>query len=735
MMSASYHKITTSYHLLLGLVLSASVLFTTAHADAQLKPTDKAAKDYRQARRLIEKDADSAFELAKGLPKFRYADEQRIELVGQAALSAGKAPEGVEFLLDFADRTDSFRSAYAARLDAAELLILLGERSRAESLLEKLDRDHKKLRGRYSTRRHLSARAIRLRHDLAQTANNDRLAKSLATELLVAFPNEDATRRPGLAITPDDLSESRRFSRARAFYRAWAYKDARAEFERFLDDSSRKETAKWHLAQIALNKLRDDFPKAEEYFEELAKGGRYAQESLYQLARAKMRQERYDECLSDLNDYVERYPRGSRVELVYYYRGWLPYDHRENDKAIRELKKYIDRYGRRGRRSTYIYGFLAWTYMRESRWEDAIDAWDDMLPFGNPLVAGKAYYWKAYAQVQLDKKERAIDTLDTLRKRYPLSYYGMLGEQLRAKIEGKDERASKVWWPEGTGSYDDKPRVEIEDLDTGRLTAGEREQFKRVKELAALDEKRLARQELSPIYNSVLRTAPSSERDEWIHALGFLVDDYNKMWVSGARGSISYLTPVPDDNKLRSVMAYPRAYREDVDRVAKEFGLPPYLIWAIMRQESRYKPSAISHTDAVGALQMIPKTARKVAKDLGIEYNPRTFHYPEVGFRFSGFYMRKLLDTFGGMFTPMAGSYNSGPQVIARWFRRNPEASFPWLIEEFEYNEGRAYSRKVTEHMTRYIYLYEKDPEVRAKLLDKMYPLSRDIDLPEDVGY
>lgn len=125
MMSASYHKITTSYHLLLGLVLSASVLFTTAHADAQLKPTDKAAKDYRQARRLIEKDADRAFELAKGLPKFRYADEQRIELVGQAALSAGKAPEGVEFLLDFADRTDSFRSAYAARLDAAELLILL----------------------------------------------------------------------------------------------------------------------------------------------------------------------------------------------------------------------------------------------------------------------------------------------------------------------------------------------------------------------------------------------------------------------------------------------------------------------------------------------------------------------------------------------------------------------------------------------------------------------------------
>ena len=83
----------------------------------------------------------------------------------------------------------------------------------------------------------------------------------------------------------------------------------------------------------------------------------------------------------------------------------------------------------------------------------------------------------------------------------------------------------------------------------------------------------------------------------------------------------------------------------------------------------------------------------------------------------------------------MAGSYNSGPQVIARWFRRNPDASFPWLIEEFEYNEGRSYARKVTEHMVRYVYLYEKDEARRAQLLDQMFPVSRAVELPEDVGY
>ena len=113
MMSASYHKITTSYHLLLGLVLSASVLFTTTHADAQLKPTDKAAKDYRQARRLIEKDADRAFELAKGLPKFRYADEQRISGVATASQLPSEASESTAEIA-------TLRNEYAPALRALQ---------------------------------------------------------------------------------------------------------------------------------------------------------------------------------------------------------------------------------------------------------------------------------------------------------------------------------------------------------------------------------------------------------------------------------------------------------------------------------------------------------------------------------------------------------------------------------------------------------------------------------------
>jgi soluble lytic murein transglycosylase len=154
-----------------------------------------------------------------------------------------------------------------------------------------------------------------------------------------------------------------------------------------------------------------------------------------------------------------------------------------------------------------------------------------------------------------------------------------------------------------------------------------------------------------------------------------------------------------------------------------------------MRQESRYNPGQISGTNAMGALQMQPETARRIASELGIDFNLATFHRPEVGFRYSGFYMRKLSDTFSGLIVPTASAYNTGPGPIARWFHKNPDATFPWLIEEFEYNEGRAYGRKVAEHMLRYLYLYEPDAVKRGALLDRTFPLDRAITIPDQVGY
>ncbi len=711
------------------------LLLLTLPSSAWALPSQEALADYERARDLLDEDPEQSYALVSKMPRLTPADEIRLDLLVEAAMRTQRIREAIDALALQADATPDATEAFQARLERAELLALIGEAADARAAIRELEKAKKKVRGRSADRRYLYSRIARLEHDLAVAEKDRSGARAEAKALLIHYPTEHATRRPGLVISPDDLSDGDRYVRAGNLMNSWGYEDARVEFERLRDHKKYRKAARWNLGLIGLRKLRDRPEEAIELFRGLADEGYREEAALWYLARAYMKLNRYDEAMKVFDEIERKFKRTRYASDIMYYRGWLPYDARENDKAIEGLEAFVDRYGRRARKSSYIYGFLAWAYMREKRWEEAIEVWDSMMPFGNTLVEGKALYWKAYALRELGKKDDALKTLDALRDEYPITYYGYLGEQLRNEIQGKSTKAADVWWPEGGGTLDDSPRMDVQKVKFTGLSSKERETWERVQIFAMAGEKHLAREELDSIRDDLLDEIDADKKDEWVHALGWFVGDYNKMWRRATGGSISTPPGDPAPRDLESAMAYPRAYLDIVTEVTDEFELPPYLVWAIMRQESRYKPGAISYTDAVGALQMIPKTARLVAADLGVVYDIRTFFRPEVGFRFSGYYMRKLLDVFDGLYVPMASAYNTGPGPIARWFRKNPEASFPWLIEEFEYNEGRAYCRKVAEHMLQYIFLYEPDEDRRNQILDAMFPQSRDIELPDDVGY
>jgi len=719
---------------LIGSLLALFVVFGL-HAPAEAVPPKQVVENFQKARTLLETEPQAAYELAREIPRIPEAEDVRLELLIDASVQAGRVEEAIKTLEQLEKVLKDSGAIFERRLERAELLAMLGKTDESSRLVGELLKERRNVRGRGGERRYIVSRLLRLQHDLALAAEDERRAKSIAIDMLIDLPAEIATKREGLGATPDDLSQAQRLRRARNLDASWDYHLAREEFERFKNVAAHREEALWNLGLIGLRKLRDRPKEAEEIFKELSKGGRYAEDSLFFLARAYMVQERYDDARKTYAEYSRRFPRGKESVLVDYYDGWLYYDHRENEKAIEGFDRFIAKYGRRSSRSSYIYGFRAWAFMRLQQWEKAIAAWDTLLPFGNPLVEGKAYYWQAYAWKQLGDNEKAIGRIDRLRDRWPLTYYSMLGEQLRAEIQGTDPRASKVWWPEGGGNTDDTPRVNVMTKKFS-FSPADQQHWERVKTLSALNERHKAREGFGPLKSKILAQVGADEKDAWIHALGFLVGDYNEMYSTTWNSITGYPGMARlESGTLRAAMSYPRAYKQIVENVAAEFDFWPGFVWSIMRQESRYKPGAVSGTDAIGALQMIPQTARKVAQDLGTVFNVATFFRPEVGFRFSAYYMRKLLDTYSGLWVPTASSYNTGPGPIARWFKKNPDASFPWLIEEFEYNEGRAYGRKVAEHMLRYLYLYESDPKLRADVLDNLFPLSRDIEIPEDVGY
>jgi hypothetical protein len=248
--------------------------------------------------------------------------------------------------------------------------------------------------------------------------------------------------------------------------------------------------------------------------------------------------------------------------------------------------------------------------------------------------------------------------------------------------------------------------------------------FNRVRELVLADEVDLARAVYTPIRERVEGTVGSRRRDAFIRFMGHAVDDHKHGWAKATGGHLSGLMALPEQASERWIMGYPMAYQAIVESGAPGRDVPPLFVYSIMRQESRYHPSMISARDAIGALQMIPQTALLVGRDMGQAYDPSTFSDPRVGFPFSFFYMGAHARLWRRQWPLVAASYNAGPAPVLRWVEENPEATLDFLVEEFSYNEARAYTRKVSEHMLRYLWLYVPDAKERGIYLDQLFPLT-----------
>jgi soluble lytic murein transglycosylase len=168
--------------------------------------------------------------------------------------------------------------------------------------------------------------------------------------------------------------------------------------------------------------------------------------------------------------------------------------------------------------------------------------------------------------------------------------------------------------------------------------------------------------------------------------------------------------------------AYPRAYRDLVERHQGLGGNPEGYLYSIMRKESGFNPHDVSYADAQGLLQMIPATTRRVAKELGLPYDAGVLYAPEYNIKTASWYIGHLLAKFKGQIPLGAGSFNSGPRPVMRWIDQNGDREIDELVELVPYTQTREYMKKVTENYARYVYLYEnkvyKQPLTVEKYVD-----------------
>jgi len=115
-------------------------------------------------------------------------------------------------------------------------------------------------------------------------------------------------------------------------------------------------------------------------------------------------------------------------------------------------------------------------------------------------------------------------------------------------------------------------------------------------------------------------------------------------------------------------MLNPIHYLDLITAYSRRHDLDPFVVAAIMRVESRYQPSAVSSKGARGLMQLMPDTGRWAAGCLGIEgYSDDLLFEPEVNIRIGAWYLKQLLNQFGGSLPVALAAYNGGPSNVEKW--------------------------------------------------------------------
>jgi soluble lytic murein transglycosylase len=130
-------------------------------------------------------------------------------------------------------------------------------------------------------------------------------------------------------------------------------------------------------------------------------------------------------------------------------------------------------------------------------------------------------------------------------------------------------------------------------------------------------------------------------------------------------------------------------------------------IFGITRQESGFDPRVSSGVGARGMMQIMPATARSVAKRIGVAYDPNRLSDPDYNMRLGSAYLGHMITGFSGSYVLAAAAYNAGPGRPAAWVGfcgdpRNTEADPLDFIECIPFSETRNYVMRVMENVQVY---------------------------------
>jgi len=290
-----------------------------------------------------------------------------------------------------------------------------------------------------------------------------------------------------------------------------------------------------------------------------------------------------------------------------------------------------------------------------------------------------ALYWEGRSLERLGRKSEAHERYTAVISEFPAGYYAAAAER-RIGRRG----------PAGSAA---RPLAAPANLPPAAALAIRRATTLREAGLATLAARDLA-ERLSgfdaPTRRAVLPALPSSGAYDAAFRIAIEMNE---------KGQIS--------REEARVYFYPRAHADIVEVEARKAGIDPVLVYALMRQESAFSTTAVSSAKALGLMQMLESTAKRVASTSGLpQPEPSDLFDPAVNIRLGVRYLAMLSKQFDGNTALMAAAYNAGETAAERWKVLTTTYDEDEMIEQISYRETRGYVKAILRNMRNYRGIY-----------------------------
>jgi len=608
--------------------------------------------------------------------------------LGDAYLDAGRNAEALSTLADFSKNFPDSLLVRDAHLSYASALLTEGRGQEAAAVLEK-ERTPVRSDVELSIGRAYLA------------AGEKQKASSAFRNVFYNLPNSSEADAAGIELRKLGISGSaaERRTRADLLFKSKHYSEAAHDYRELLDQAGPPDRPGLQLALATALEKSDRSRDARQLLTSMGpQAGDAEAERLYLLnetARSTSDEEAVQHTLDQLRQFG---PSSPWLEQALFSAANMYMLKRDYDRAIDYFREVQQRFPN-GARSSYAHWKAAWLCFRQLRTEEARQGFEEQIglyPDSGEIPA--ALYWRGRLAEEENKPGMARAFYQKVSDRYRNFYYAELARQRLKILHASSEESLQY------ALLDRVPPLST----SGKIAAtAPPEDNLRVERARLLSNGGLAEQAVRE-----LQAAANEENGTWAPPeMARVYQDggrYDRGIEIMKRTTPNYFAvDIPDLPRPYWEALFPKAYWPDLRKYSTLNGLDPYLVASLIRQESEFNAAAISRANAVGLMQLLPKTGKTVAKQVKLKgYTAPQLYTPAVNLQLGTRYFKDMVDKYNGQFEYALAAYNAGTDRVEDWLGQGHYRDPQEFVESIPFTETREYVQAILRNASVYRQLY-----------------------------